>query len=345
MIEYKYRLARWNERDKSLRCPRCGRGRGSFKEYLLEDGTPVDAVGHTCGLCDHTSSCGYHLPPNEYYKMNPDERKDYTSQAAERKPKKRIEIDVKLANKARTCYEINSFVRWARSLTWSEEQATRLEMALELYNVGTTKDGGTIWWQIDEEYIVRTGKKMRYGDDGHRLKDKEGNAVGMNWIHAMMKFNQDEYELVQCLFGEHLLKVFPDAVVCVVESEKTAILMSAYDSEAFKTHIWLATGGKYNIQEMKLYPLRNRKVLLYPDKDAVEDWRERIKDIPYKDLIMYDSWIKNVWKPEDGEKADIGDSMLRLIRPAEADLDKAFPGVRELFDLEIINVSKYNGNG
>lgn len=311
---YRYRLAKWNERDKSLRCPQCGRGRGCFKEYLNEDGTPVDPVNHTCGICDHTSTCGYHMPPKEYYKMNPEERDNYQPQAIERKAKKRIEIDIKLANQSRGHYELNAFVKWVRSLPWTPEQATRLELALEFYNVGTTKDGGTIWWQIDTDMVVRTGKKMRYGSDGHRLKDKEGNAFGMNWIHSIMKFD-DDHELVQCLFGEHLLKAFPKATVCVVESEKTAILMSAYDCDAFREHIWLATGGKYNLSESRLYPLRKRNVMLYPDKDAVEDWRERIADIPYRHMILNEKWTRTIWQPEDGEKADIGDSILRMIQP------------------------------
>lgn len=368
MAEYKYRLAKWGERNKSLKCPQCGRSRGCFKEYLLEDGTPVDSINHTCGICDHTSSCGYHLPPKEYYKMNPDQRASYKPQAVERKPLKRIEIDLGMANKSRSRYEINAFVQWARSLPWNPEQRGRLEIAFDFYNVGTTKDGGTIWWQIDEDMIVRTGKKMRYGEDGHRLKDNEGNSVGMNWIHAMMRpcppkqanckdckklsscpFPSDEYELVQCLFGEHLLKVCPKATVCIVESEKTAVLMSAYDSEAFRSHIWLATGGKYNLQEMKLYPLRKRNVLLYPDRDAVEEWREKIADIPYK-LVLYDKWISQVWEPEDGEKADIGDSILRLIDPPMPNLEELMKDrewlrlLDEKLGIELIDIEKVFDN-
>lgn len=312
---YRYRLAKWNERDKSLRCPQCKRGRGCFKEYLNEDGTPVDPVNHLCGLCDHTSSCGYHLPPSEYYKLNPEERDNYQPKNVERRQMKRIEIDIEKANKSRACYEKNTFVKWVRSLPWDDDQRVRLELALELYNVGTTKDGGVIWWQIDEDMVVRTGKKMLYNPEtGKRLKDSEGNSIGFNWIHSIMKFG-DDYELVQCLFGEHLLKYFPKATVCVVESEKTAILMSAYDCDAFKEHIWLATGGKYNLSETRLYPLRKRNILLYPDKDAVEDWRERINDIPYKHMILNEKWTRTIWQEEDGEKADIGDSILRLICP------------------------------
>lgn len=373
MAEYKYRLAKWGERNKSLKCPQCGRARGCFKEYLLEDGTPVDPINHTCGLCDHTSSCGYHLPPKEYYKMNPEQRANYQPQPIDRPPLKRIEIDIAMANKSRSCYELNTFVRWVRSLPWNPEQRGRLEVALDFYNVGTTRDGGVLWWQIDEDMVVRTGKKLVYDATGHRLKDAQGNAIRCNWVHAMMRgcpatlkrvddepvtckkccakftvcpFPRDTHDIVQCLFGEHLLKVCPKAIVCVVESEKTAVLMSAYDSEAFRSHIWLATGGKYNLQEMKLYPLRKRNVLLYPDRDAVEDWRERIKDIPYSNLILYDKWITQLWQPEDGEKADIGDTILRLIGeslPTLEELMKDREWLRQLDEMigvELVSVER-----
>lgn len=362
-------MARWNERDKSLRCPQCGKGRGCFKEYLLEDGTPVDPINHTCGLCDHTSSCGYHLPPSEYYKMNPEERKNYKPQPIEREPLKRIELDINMANKSRSCYHMNEFVKWARSLPWDDEQAARLEVAFDFYNVGTTKDGGTIWWQIDEDMVVRTGKKMRYDATGHRLKDSEGNSIGTNWIHSMMrgcpkvlnrvdgepvtckkccpKFNtcpfpRDTHDIVQCLFGEHLLKVFPKATVCIVESEKTAILMSAFDRDAFKTHLWLATGGLQNLTQMKLYPVRKRNVLLYPDRQAEDKWKKAIEGCPYEHVRLHDKWITQLWQPEDGEKADIGDSILRIIqpfRPTIEYLEEKIPGFKalnEAFDLEII---------
>lgn len=354
-MEYKYRLQTFAERDSNVRCPGCGRSRKCFKEYVYTDnGQPVDPETHTCGKCDHESSCGYHLPPKEYFRQSGrEERTDYKPQP--KKVVKRIEIDIQVANKTRTAYHINSFVRWVRSLPWSESQRERLELALQLYNVGTSKDGGVIWWQIDEGMVVRTGKKMLYNPNtGKRLKDDQGNSIGFNWIHSMMqkqgKFQDTEterWEMVQCLFGEHLLKFNP-STVCIVESEKTVILMSAFDPQAFTEHVWMATGGKYNIQEMKLYPLKHKKVLFYPDKDAVEEWRQKLAEVTYPNMILFDGWIKQFWKPEDGEKADIGDSVLRMIRPSTEAFDEMLeqhPNIKSLvdkFNLELIKTEKLN---
>ena len=63
-------------------CPQCGRGFGhaanrneakehSWARYIGEDGRPIDA--RECGMCLHHTSCGYHLPPREYYKRKRDD--------------------------------------------------------------------------------------------------------------------------------------------------------------------------------------------------------------------------------------------------------------------------------
>ena len=41
----------------------------------------------------------------------------------------------------------------------------------ERYNIGTARNGGTIFWQQDKEGNFRTGKIMYYAENGHRLKN------------------------------------------------------------------------------------------------------------------------------------------------------------------------------
>ena len=62
-----------------------------------------------------------------------------------------------------------------------------------------------------------------------------------------------------------------EKTICVVESEKTAVIMS----EAKPEYIWLATGGKTELNVAKLRPLAGRKVILFPDTDETgETYRE-----------------------------------------------------------------------
>ena len=54
-----------------------------------------------------------------------------------------------------------------------------------------------------------------------------------------------------------------DKAVAVVESEKTAVIMS----ELYRDYLWVAAGGLYELTKEKLFMLRGRKVVLFPDTD------------------------------------------------------------------------------
>jgi hypothetical protein len=81
----------------------------------------------------------------------------------------------------------------------------------------------------------------------------------------------EEWALSQCLFGEHLLSMYPDRTVALVESEKTAVFCAGFIPE----YVWLATGGKTSLGN-KLDVLSGRKVVAYPDVDAYGLWCERL---------------------------------------------------------------------
>ena len=92
-----------------------------------------------------------------------------------------------------------------------------------------------------------------------------------------------------CLFGTHLLSiehstlniehsaaqkeadanngqcsmVNGQSTVAVVEAEKTAVILS----EVYPEYLWLAAGGLYELTAVKLFPLRGRRIILFPDTD------------------------------------------------------------------------------
>jgi hypothetical protein len=51
----------------------------------------------------------------------------------------------------------------------SANEATH--QAVERYHIGTAKNGGTIFWQIDVAGKIHTGKIIKYAADGHRRKE------------------------------------------------------------------------------------------------------------------------------------------------------------------------------
>ena len=149
-----------------------------------------------------------------------------------------------------------------------------VEGLVDQYQLGVTKAGDVIFFQIDKEGLCRTGKVMKYDSvTGHRIKDDSSKSP-ITLIHALMKRKgllPEEWELTQCLFGEHLLSRYPDRTVALVESEKTAVICAGFIPE----YVWVATGGKTSLGN-KLDVLSGRKVVAYPDVDAYNFWCEHL---------------------------------------------------------------------
>ena len=54
------------------------------------------------------------------------------------------------------------------------------------------------------------------------------------------------------------------ATICIVEAEKTAVILS----ELYPQYVWLAAGGLFELQPQKFLSLRHHKVVLFPDTDS-----------------------------------------------------------------------------
>lgn len=135
----------------------------------------------------------------------------------------------------------------------------------------------TVFWQMDQKERVHAGKIMLYDPmTGKRVKDPY-NCI--NWMHNAIK--EPDFNLNQCLFGLHRITEDSSKSIAIVESEKTAIIMSILLPDV----IWLATGSKQNLKAKLIQPLIGRKIILYPDKGEFEDWQkkaENIKGLGYK---------------------------------------------------------------
>ena len=218
--------------------------------------------------------------------------------------------------KAREHTWIDPFCNWLRDLDLGGDQKARVEKVLKAYHVGHSRKGHTIWWQIDEQGRVRTGKMMKYKSDGHRDKSAPWNFV---FVHAALyrderlpQYDELKTDEVQTLFGMHLLPK-TKGQVNIVESEKTAVIMSVL--YGCGNGIWMATGGKQNLKREKLLPIieTGRRIVLYPDRDAIDEWEKLMDDIDYKNMVMNTEPVRKWWMPEDGEKADIADVVLRMM--------------------------------
>lgn len=224
--------------------------------------------------------------------------------------------------------DANPLLTYLKSLPLSPDDGGRLLLAIrDMYFVGTSMkpdtQGWTIWWQIDDQMRVRTGKLMAYKADGHRDKDLR---YSFNYVHSMLAkagmWDDRKAEYRRCLFGLHLVDAFKDAEVCIVESEKSALICQAFCDP--KQRLWMATAGKSALSRSTLQPLidRNRYIVLYPDYDGYDEWAAAVKRIGYPRLSISEQ-VRKYHVPADGDKADMADIMLRLVcAPQETEAEK-----------------------
>lgn len=133
--------------------------------------------------------------------------------------------------------------------------------------------GSTIFWNIDENYQLCRGKIMKYTPLGKREKQTNGNAIINSVQNLLKKAGKLDKESIQknCYFGLHQIRDFPFKTIAIVESEKTACLCSQY----FPDLIWLATGSVAMLKERYYKVLKDKEIILYPDKgEAYNLWEK-----------------------------------------------------------------------
>ena len=303
-------------------CPNCGDKR-SFVYYVDEENIPLHP---SVGRCNHESSCGYHYTPKQYFQDHPEcrtsnassfdgQKRGVKSKSIPTEPLKPTTIGYVSIHYVEKSKSVQSnFFRFLSTLLgnyYGSKSQEVLNRLLDEYRLGATRDGAVIFWQIDKNGRVRTGKVMQYNpEDGHRIKE-QGAAI--NWIHSILKKQKvlpEEWQLSQCLFGEHLLSLYPDKVVVLVESEKSAIIGSAI----FPNYVWLATGGKSQMKEEKISVLSGRTVLLFPDADGYTEWKQRAEGMTYCKAIVSDLIEKHATPKQKADHIDIADWIIFQIQ-------------------------------
>jgi hypothetical protein len=132
------------------------------------------------------------------------------------------------------------------------------------------------------------------------------------------RLEPDKHEIIKPLFGSHLLRAYPKAVVNIVESEKTAVVMANYYGD-LDTQLWLACGGLKFLQLDSIQPLidQGRTIWLWPDKDGREAWQEVADKLGYDNCRVYTHFFDTCWCEEDGDKADVADIAIRMMRTGD----------------------------
>ena len=338
MSDYRFHLEKYHTGSK-LTCPACKKPR-CFVRYVDEQG--VIKFPAEVGRCDHENSCDYHYTPKDFFHDNPDMKpkdwddsiasiynKVYSPTVGKEKPKP-VEpsfIPLEVAQKSIAHYDLNPLYAYLCKVIGKDET----NRIFRLYIVGTGRKWGgcTVFWQIDAGGNIHAGKLMGYNrETGHRIKEP---ICQVTWAHSEMKLQ--DFHLVQCLFGEHLLPSKPTAAVGIVESEKTALIMSHFIPDM----LWLATGSKDGwFNERAMQVLRGRTVVLVPDLGMMEHWQKKAQMLyPICKQVIISDAIEGIATDEQRKAGlDIADFYLMKTSPNEilTDMMRRNPAVGHLVE-------------
>ena len=132
-------------------------------------------------------------------------------------------------------------------------------------------NNATVFWQINHKEQIQGAKIMLYNkSNGKRIKEPYNH---INWLHKAIK--ETNFNLCQCLFGLHRISEDYQKTIAIVESEKTAIVMSIF----LPDFIWLATESKGNFKFETLEPLKNRNIIAFPDKGEYNNWLNKATEL------------------------------------------------------------------
>lgn len=237
--------------------------------------------------------------------------------------------------------DLGSVLREFLIQTFGEMETNKV---LKMYHVGQTKDKGTIYFQIDELGRCRSGKIMHYDANGHRRKDDN-----TTWVHSVLKQQRvisEDWELTQCLFGQHLLKGNSKPIM-IVEGEKTALIGAI----CFPQCLWLSVGGLGGFNVRMLKPLRGMAVTAFPDVHPNRTFAIQWQGIADKlnnegfNITINERFQEIADQKQLHDKLDIGDVMVqsRQAKPTASVLllraknrNPHFKAICEQLNLEII---------
>lgn len=303
MTKYKYQL---DPGSKKHTCPSCGKK--TFVAYLYSDSKdPVDTGRF--GRCDRENNCSYHLHPTD--------EKDFTpSHDPDPAPREEIiqiypaeELVRKITDRTKTC--VSPFHRFCKGLGIPMEHLLK-------WGVYSDDDRTVFLFRRQGDNKVTNLKYFKYQPNGHRDKSYQAHSlkqppapstppkdtpkkIGGNTI------KREKYLLG--LFGEHLLDNSKSKSVCVVESEKTAVMAAWF----YPDYDWVSCMSNNGLTDQRIPVLHNRKVIWLCDNDKAGRSNASIKRASkyLEDFHLADLFLENDYP----EGYDIADAIVDGLRP------------------------------
>lgn len=303
LMNYYYQLEKGN---KKFRCPACQVNR-KYKRYIAPNG---DYAEFRYGRCDRQQKCGYHEVPNSPKKMSFSEY----IQIPKRQIKyiERNEILKSLGN-----YPTRNQLFIYLCQIFEEEL---VEAAFKIYCIGSHNKYpmATVFWYINHKKQITRGKIMGYDEYGHRVKEPFSQISSVHKELGYQEFDQDK-----CLFGAHLVQKETNKTICIVESEKTALIASIFSPE----YLWLATGSASQLNEKWFAGITSRNLILYPDRGQEANWTSKVSEIIKKTKcnIKVSMLAKHLTIAKSNDGDDIADLIIEQYKSQKKNTNKVLP--------------------
>ena len=149
----------------------------------------------------------------------------------------------------------------------------QMKHAAEQFKLGRSKSGMTIYWMID--------------DLGRCLDGR----IGDTWVSTLLKARYPAaapyVNIEHCFFGLHQISFTDGKSIGLVESERSAVLLS----EVYPELTWLAYMYACNLTIDNFEPLQKRKITIYPRVDTCMD--------DYMAALEFSDQVKRAYKNID----------------------------------------------
>ena len=294
-------------------CPSCGKR--TFVRYVDADNHYID---DNCGRCDRSDNCGCHNPPREF--IDNTEIREY--KPIPPTPPRQIDfLDTKFIKSG--SYALNGGL-----YEYSASRNNNLNYYLldlfdwwtvkylqDIFFIGSFTDGAITYPYIDENGKLRSLKRQQYDKETGKRSKIENSYL----LHKTLSGN-DNFNYKGCLFGMHQIraKYSKGQTICIVEGEKSAVIASG----AMPEYIWMATGAKDWFNEHSLEPIKDRKIVLYPDTSKTGETFAKWQQIADKyktkgyNISVSEMLEKSCTQEQKEQGYDIGDLLHNhLVKP------------------------------
>jgi len=148
---------------------------------------------------------------------------------------------------------------------------------------------------------------------------KAENKTAPGWLTKYIEYG-DREGYFNCLFGSHLLNLYPNNPVALVEAPKSAIYGWLYFNKhaIAKNWVWLAVYNKSSFSFDKLKVLKGRDIFVFPDLSSngqtFNEWQTKAKEYESRlpgTRFIFSDWLEKNANPEQRQNgADIADVLI-----------------------------------